>query len=557
MDELEPTAMVSKDHRFSPVWIIPLVSLIATGWMLYQYVSQQGPEVHLTIQSAEGVVPDKTLVKVRSVKVGIVTAVKLSKDYSQIDLTVRMDSGTDRMLRKDSKFWLVKPRIGTEGVTGLETLLSGHYIELQPGNSNEKQSNFIMLSTPPIADPNIKGTRVMLVANKAGKLTIGDPVMFEGYVVGRVEKTGFDVDKHQATYQLFIFQPYNSLLRTRSRFWLNSGIDINLSAQGFSINFTSLETLISGGVSFAVPDGSPEGSPESGQLNGEMLEFKLYDNLQDVLANMYEKLIPYAMLFTNSVRGLSPGAPVEYRGIRIGTVKQVPFVLSGKTSVTTMKIPVLVNIELERIDHLASSPETAIQLEQSFLDPFKSGLRATLKTANILSGSLYIDIDFYPDDKEHSSWPDTTKKYYGYDVFPTTEGGFVLLEHQVEHILTKLEELPIDKTIDYLNQSLIRLDGAGQQLQKTLQDIDGLLTQKETQQLPQTVHRTLIDLRSILKGFSPGSSSYAEIAQVLSRINQALEQLDPLLQTLNKQPDALIFGTKEAADPIPTKGGNP
>ncbi|WP_257285889.1 intermembrane transport protein PqiB [Endozoicomonas sp. SESOKO1] len=552
MGEVKATATTSPDRRFSPVWIIPIVSLIVASWMVYQYMSQQGPEIHLIVQTAEGVVPDKTLVKVRSVKVGMVTAIKLNQDYSQIDLTVRMDSGTERMLRKDSAFWLVKPRIGTEGVTGLETLLSGPYIELEPGDSKEKRSDFVMLSAPPIAGPNIRGIRVILVASEAGKLAIGDPVMFEGYVVGRVEKTGFDVDKHQATYQLFIFQPYSGLLRTRSRFWLNSGIDINLSARGVSIDFASLETLIAGGVTFAVPDGSPEGEV----LTAEIPEFELYDNLPDVRANMYEKFIPYAMLFTDSVRGLSPGAPVEYRGIRIGTVKQVPFVLNGKASVATMKIPVLVNIELERIDHLTSSRETIDQFERSFANAFENGLRASLKTANFLSGSLYIDINFYPDEV-HSSKSDETRKYYDYNVFPTIEGEFVLLQHQIEHILAKFEKLPIDKTADYLNQTLSHLDGAGQQLQKTLKDVDSLLAQKETQQLPQSAHKTLADLRSILKGFSPGSTNYAEIAQVLLRINQALGQLDPLLRTLNEQPDALIFGAKEVVDPVPVKGSNP
>ncbi|USE36973.1 intermembrane transport protein PqiB [Endozoicomonas sp. SCSIO W0465] len=552
MDKVKPTATVSQDRRFSPVWIIPIVSLIVAAWMIYQYMSQQGAEIHLTVQTAEGVVPDKTLVKVRSVKVGMVTAIKLSQDYNQIDLTVRMDSGTDRMLRKDSEFWLVKPRIGTEGVTGLETLLSGPYIELEPGDSKEKRADFVMLSAPPIAGPDVKGTRVMLVAREAGKLTIGDPVMYEGYVVGRVEKTGFDVEKHQANYQLFIFQPYSGLLRTRSRFWLNSGIDFNLNARGFSIDFASLETLIAGGVTFAVPEGSPEGE----LLKEEMSEFELYDNLQEVRANMYEQLISYAMLFTDSVRGLSPGAPVEYRGIRIGTVKQVPLVLNGKASVAEMKIPVLVNFELERIDQLASSRENIEQLEQSFANAFNNGLRASLKTANYLTGSLYIDINFYPD-KVHTSGSDATRTYYGYNVFPTIEGEFVLLQHQVEHILSKLEKLPIDKTADYLNQSLVSLDVAGQQLKKTLKDVDSLLVQKETQQLPQAIHGTLADLQSILQGFRPGSTNYAEIAQVLLRINQALGQLSPLLQTLNEQPDALIFGAKEAADPIPVKGSNP
>ena len=311
--------------------------------------------------------------------------------------------------------------------------------------------------------------------------------------------------------------------------------------------------MIAGGVTFAVPEGSPEGELLTG---GTMPEFELYDNLQDVKADMYEQLIPYAMLFTDSVRGLAPGAPVEYRGIRIGTVKQVPFVLSSEASVATMKIPVLVNIEVERINHLASSRETIDQLEQSFANAFKNGLRASLKTANLLSGSLYIDIDFYPDEVHFATSGDT-RKYYGYNVFPTIEGEFVLLQQHIEHILTRLDKLPIDKTVDYLNQGLVHLDGASQQLQQTLKDVDSLLVQQEIRQLPQTVHKILADLRSILQGFSPGSTNYAEIAQVLLRINQALGQLEPLLQTLNAQPDALIFGAKETADPIPVKGRNP
>ncbi len=263
---------------------------------------------------------------------------------------------------------------------------------------------------------------------------------------------------------------------------VDSGLT-NLNAQGFSVDFASLETLNSGGVTFAVPHGSPAGE----SLNTEMPEFKLYENLQDVRANMYEKVVSYAMLFTDSVRGLSAGAPVEYRGIRIGTVKQVPFVLSGEASVSTMKIPVLVNIELERIDHLASSRETLKQIEQSFVDAFKNGLRASLKTANFLSGSLYIDINFYPDEVRTSP-SDAIRKYFGYNVFPTIEGEFVHLQQQIEHILSKLEKLPVDKTVDYLNQSLVYLDGASKQLQETLKDFDNLLAQKETQQFPQTAH---------------------------------------------------------------------
>ncbi len=549
MDKSATTATMAPGRRLSPVWIIPIVSVLAAGWMVYRYMQQQGPEIHLTVQTAEGIVAGKTLIKARSVKVGMVTDVKLGKNYNQIELTARMDGGTERMLCTDTEFWVVKPRIGAGGVSGLETLLSGPYIELEPGHSEQKQAKFVMLDAPPIAGPDAKGIRVTLVAPEAGKLSVGDPVMYEGYVVGRVEAVGFDVDKRRATYQLFVFQPYEKLLRTRSRFWLNSGVNVSFNAKGFNIQVGSLETLINGGVTFAVPEGSPEGRP----IGAEMPEFTLYDNMSDARANIYEHVIPYAMLFNDSVRGLSVGAPVEYRGIRIGTVTRVPLVAEGANAMKSGQIPILIDIELERIDQLSSDTTNLAQIKQDLDNAFAKGLRASLKTGNLLSGALYININFYPDEIQHSSYvPGATVS--GYEVIPTVDGGFAMLQQQIQNILTKMEQLPVDKTVQQLNKTLVSFDGAGKQLQSTLQQLDTLLRQKETQNLPQDVQITLKQARTTLGGYGPGSSGYAEIEQALTRVNDVLKELEPLLDTLNQNPDALIFGTREKADPMPVKG---
>ncbi len=549
MDTSATSATVAPSRRFSPVWIIPIVSVIAAGWMIYRYLQEQGPQIYLTVQTAEGIVAGKTLIKARSVKVGMVTEVKLSKNYHQIELTARMDGGTERMLRKNSEFWVVKPRIGTGGVTGLETLLSGPYIQLEPGDSTEKQSHFVMLNSPPIAGPDTRGIQVTLFAPGAGKLDVGDPVMYQGYVVGRVEKVGFDVDKRHATYQLFIFQPYEKLLRTRSRFWLNSGFDVTLNAEGFNIQVASLETLISGGVTFAVPEGSPEGQP----LGKDIPSFRLYDNLADVRANIYQRVIPYAMLFNSSVRGLSVGAPVEYRGIRIGTVTEVPILASTANAIESTQIPVLINIELERIEQFSAHEFSLAEFRQRLSNAIAKGLRASLKTGNLLSGALYIDINFYPDETKQSSY---TKEatLSGYDLIPTVAGGFAVLEQQVQSIMTKLEQLPLDTTMKQLNRTLASFAGAGRQLDATLKELDTLLTQKETQQLPKSLQQTLSQARSTLSGYGPGSTSYAEVEQTLTHINEVIKQLEPLLQTLNETPDALIFGARETADPVPVKG---
>ncbi|OEE66393.1 paraquat-inducible protein B [Enterovibrio norvegicus FF-33] len=546
------TAHVKPAKRMAAVWIIPIVSLFAGIWMIYQYASEQGPEITLTVPTAEGIEAGKTLVKARSVKIGIVNNVALSKNYNEILLTVRMDSGTERMLREDTLFWVVKPRIGTEGVSGLETLLSGPYLELRPGESDVKKDKFTVLDSPPVAPADTKGLRVVLTSDDAGKLAIGDPVMYEGYTVGRVEKVGFDIDKRNATYQLFIFQPYDALVRKHTRFWLNSGLDIKLNAEGFSVNVASLESLMIGGVSFGVPDGNTDGSA----ITEQMLSFKLFDNKKEIREKMYEQFVAYAMLFGESVRGLNPGASVEYRGIRIGTVKKVPLHLSQQAEMGSEKIPVLVHIEMERI-YDASLTLSESQLLADFKKAFGHGLRASLKTGNLLTGALYIDTDFYPD-----SPPEThMAQYYGFNVFPTIDGEFVQFQRQIGTILTKLSKLPLDTTLSSLDdtlsttqQTLKTFDGLGQDLSVTVRRLDALLKQKDTQQLPKEIQNSLTQLQKNLKGFSPESSSYSELQQALSQVNDALGQLEPLLKTLNDSPDALIFGTSGQNDPVPAKG---
>lgn len=273
---------------------------------------------------------------------------------------------------------------------------------------------------------------------------------------------------------------------------------------------------------------------------------------------MYESYLPFAMLFSESIRGLQPGAPVEYRGIRIGTVKKVPLHLSAQNAITTANIPILAHIELERIYDLTATSETEAQLAQSFQQAFKKGLRASLKTGNLLSGALYIDTDFYPDTPE----TEADQTYFGYPVFPTVEGEFVQFQRQVGNILDKLNKLPLETTLQNLDSTLettqktvASFEGVGTELTATLAALDALLKQKETQNLPKEVQGSLQQLQTTLKGFSPGSDSYLDLQQALSQLNGVLAELEPLLKTLNAKPDALIFGAEGKTDPIPVKGG--
>ena len=251
----------------------------------------------------------------------------------------------EKLLHEDSVFWVVKPQVGREGITGLGTLLSGAYIELQPGSKGEKPNHYQLLDAPPLAPPDAKGIRIVLDSLKAGQLNPGDPVLFRGYRVGSVETSSFDADKRAMQYQLFVAAPYDRLVTSNVRFWKDSGIAVEMSASGMRVEMGSLTTLFSGGVSFDVPDGWELGVPAENKA-----EYHLYDDQRSIQDSLYSTHLDFLMFFSDSIRGLQAGAPVEFRGIRLGTVAEVPYTVPGwnQSLNNDYRIPVLVRIEPDR-----------------------------------------------------------------------------------------------------------------------------------------------------------------------------------------------------------------
>ncbi|MGQ5486023.1 intermembrane transport protein PqiB [Photobacterium damselae subsp. piscicida] len=546
MSDNKPTqAEVKNLKQVSAIWIIPIVALAIGIWMLAQYITSKGPEITLRMPTAEGIEVGKTQIKSLNVKVGVVTNIKLSDDYSYITVTARMNKDAERMLRDDTLFWVVKPRIGKEGISGLDTLLSGSYIELQLGKSDIKKYNFKVLDVPPIAPPDAKGLRVVLTNKEAGKLSVGDPVLYEGFTVGRVEQVSFNTKTKLANYHLFIFQPYDSLIQTTTKFWLASGVDFQMSASGINVKIGSLESLITGGVSFGLPDGVSSGEKVITQNE----KYRLYDNMKQVTEGMYDKYLPYVMLFKESIRGLQPGAPVEYRGVRIGTVEKVPFKLpTNKHGFSNKMIPILVHIELGRITQLGGH-ETLEGLKADLQEEFKTGLRATLKTGSLITGALFIDLNVDPDEKAPKQ-----QSFDGYDIFPTKAGGFAEVQKQVTDLLKKLNNLPVEKTVNSLNSTLAATEKTLQSAERVTADLDRLLKQKDTQQLPADIRQSLKEIQHTLNSYGPNGAPYQNLEGALNQFLDVMQELQPVLKQINKKPNSLIFGGDKTADPIPAGG---
>ncbi|MGF6185869.1 paraquat-inducible protein B [Leclercia adecarboxylata] len=541
MENKSGEAKVQKVKNWSPVWIFPIVTALIGAWILFYHYSHQGPVVTLITTNAEGIEGGKTTIKSRSVDVGVVESATLTDDLTHVEITARLNAGMEKLLHGDSVFWVVKPQVGREGISGLGTLLSGAYIELQPGKKGAQPEQYQLLDSPPLAPPDAKGIRVILDSKKAGQLSPGDPVLFRGYRVGSVETSTFDTQKRTISYQLFINAPNDRLVTGNVRFWKDSGIAVDLTSAGMRVEMGSLSTLFGGGVSFDVPEGMDQGQPVA-----QKTAFRLYDDQKSIQDSLYTDHIDYLMFFKDSVRGLQPGAPVEFRGIRLGTVGKVPFFAPGMRQVLDddYRIPVLIRIEPERlINQVGDTPDIAQHIDGLM----KRGLRGSLKTGNLVTGALYVDMDFFPKEPPVKA----IREFGGYKIIPTVSSGLAQIQQRLMETLDKINSLPLIPMIQQATNTLSESQATMRRLQTTLDNLNKLTASQSMQQLPQDMQKTLRELNRSMQGFQPGSAAYNKMVADMQRLDQVLRELQPVLKTLNTKSNALVFEAKDKKDPEP------
>jgi paraquat-inducible protein B len=543
MENKSGEAKVQKVKNWSPVWIFPIVTALIGAWILFYHYSHQGPEVTLMTTNAEGIEGGKTRIKSRSVDVGVVESTTLTDDLTHVEIKARLNAGMEKLLHGDSVFWVVKPQVGREGISGLGTLLSGAYIELQPGKKGAEPAQFQLLDSPPLAPPDAKGIRIVLESNKAGQLSPGDPVLFRGYRVGSVETSTFNAENRTISYQLFINAPNDRLVTTNARFWKDSGIAVDLTSAGMRVEMGSLSTLFGGGVSFDVPDGQDLGEPVANKT-----AYHLFDNQRSIQDAMYTQHIDYVMFFKDSVRGLQPGAPIEFRGIRLGTVGKVPFFIPGlhQRLNDDYRIPVQVRIEPERlINQLGGDPDIREHLDGLI----NRGLRGSLKTGNLLTGALYVDLDFYPKAEPRGKF----REFGGYQIIPTVSGGLAQIQQRLMDALDKINNLPINPLLEQATNSLAESQRTMKRVQTTLDNLNKITASQSMQDLPSDMQKTLRELNRSMQGFQPGSAAYNKMVGDMQRLDQVLRELQPVLKTLNDKSNALVFEAKDKKDPQPKR----
>lgn len=536
-------AKIVKIRAISAIWIIPIVTVVVGLWIIYSHFADRGTSFTLLAKDANGIVAGKTVIKNRSVDVGIIDEVTLSRDYKQVVIKGRIYNDMDPLLRNDSIFWVVKPEIGRDGVTGLGTILSGVYIELVAGNDPHsfKNNPFVLSDAPPISDPSIKGIRLNLESDQSGVIPRGASVMFRGYRVGNVETSEFDVEARKMKYQIFITRPYDALVTQNIRFWKEGGVNLTLSSQGASLDVPSLDVLMSGAISFDLPEGSKLGAPAQ-----QYAIYKLYENKKSIQDSQYTNYKEFLIMLSDSISGLSEGTSVEYHGIRLGTVSKVPFYTTEmleKTSILNQKVPILIKIEPDRLSELV---DEKIDIATLIMQEQKNGLRASLKTSNMFTGALYIDLDFYPELK--GKYNSKQAKQYGYDTIETTSTGFAQIQAKILQLLDNFNNLPLNNTMSQFNKSLASSE-------KLMNSINRIMASKEMQNMPQDLQKMIRTLNQTMKGFEPGSDLNNQMKESLQRVQQMMDELTPLLNTLNNKSNALIFSAPTKEDQQPKAKG--
>ncbi|RCV86487.1 intermembrane transport protein PqiB [Billgrantia montanilacus] len=536
-------AKPSPQARLSPIWIVPIVAIVIGLWLVYDNYRSRGPLITLTMSNAEGIEAGSTLIKTRNVEVGRVERVQLSDDLTHTVISARMAPDSDAMLTEGSRFWVVKPRIGREGISGLGTVLSGAFIQLQPGSGEPGVREFEVSDQPPVAPADAAGVRVNLISQLGNSLRAGDPVTFQGYTVGRVEEVNFDAEARRMDQRIFIESPYDRLVTDNTRFWSASGIDLRLDADGIRVNVESLEALLGGGVTFGVPEDLPRGNPVADDT-----AFNLYPDEDSARQGTFNRYLEYVLLVEDTVRGLSRGAPVEFRGVRIGTVAAVPwqFTASQPANRDGFSIPVLIRIEPQRLG-IENQEVDLDEWEQRFGRLFNNGLRASLKSGNLLTGAMFVDINFHS--AEVDSYEEET--FSNKAVFPIISAGFAQIESQVTSLLTKLNELEIEPLLAGLDRNLATSEAMLNEVRELSTSLQAMLDDPGTRSLPSNLNATLMALQETLEGMSPDSSAYRDLSGAAERLERMMRDLQPVTRTLNENPRALLFDSLDTEDPQP------
>lgn len=561
-----PRAMAKTGKSFSIVWIVPLVAVLIGAWLTYKAISEKGPVITLTFESADGLEVEKTKIKYLNVDIGQVESIRVNEDLATVIVTAALTKHAAPYLTENTRFWVVRARITSGEVSGLGTLLGGAYIEIDPSSEGKPMRAFRGLEQPPVVTTSAEGGHYILHTKALGALSRGAPVYYRQIPVGKVEHHSLSENGKDVAIQVFVKSPYHRYVNAATRFWNAGGIDLTVDANGLKLETASLVSIISGGISF---DNLAASDGKVGVEDGHV--FTLYDNHDAARKKKYTQKRYWVLEFDKSVRGLSPGAPVEFLGMGIGEVLEVDFRMGAKAA--DIYISVLIAMEPERFGG-TQFLEKVISPREAIDGLVAEGLRAQLKTGNLLTGQLFIDLEFHPNaPAEKIAWTESPPR------FPTIQTTSQEILTVVNKVVDRLDTFPIEKMSADIEAVIENLKKATAQLSSdeiasiisnlnaisahippdkvasmvddlshASGELDQLLGQVGSD-LEAELKPTLVQAKSTLlameRVLSTDSALNQEATRALKEVADAATFFRVLVDYLERHPDSLIYGKGE------------
>jgi paraquat-inducible protein B len=549
------TAVVKGKGGPSIVWLIPILTALIGAWLIVHTLTDKGPLVTITFRTADGIEVNKTRIKYKSLDIGLVEGVRFSKDFSRVEVRARLSKEAGHFLRRDTRFWVVRPTLSARGISGLGTLLSGSFIEIEPGQG-APQALFVGLESPPVVNADEAGKQITLMSRRLGSIDRGSLVHYQGIVAGEVLGYEMANDYRSVLIHAFVKPPFDRLIRSNTRFWSASGLDLSVGPDGMRVKTESLQALLFGGIAFDTPDGQ-----EAGPDDIAGLVFTLHDDQKSIQDQAFSARIRYVLFFEDSVRGLTVGAPVEFKGIKVGSVIDVRLEYDEKSS--GFRIPVVVELEPERIlergERMKKAPREAFQAL------VKRGLRARLQTGNLLTGQLFVDLDMQPKVPIRLVGAGRTEPE-----LPTVQGNFEQMTAQVKGIVDKLDKVDIvsigaelqstlkgtaavanspglEKSIADLGASLASLRSIMRKVDDRAEPVTANLEQAlaAARDALEKSKATMAAVEGVLSPDSPMHGSTVRMTQELAATARSLRGLVELLE---RSPQSLLFGRKPTGE---------
>jgi len=551
--EAQVRAKVRRSGWLSPIWAIPIVTALIAAFLVWHTWSQRGPTITVTFRGAEGLTAGQSQLRYRDVTLGTVTAIALADDLRHVTLSIQTTRAADPLLTENARFWVVKPRLFAGTLSGIDTLLSGSYVQVVPGApGGRRQTRFTGLEDPPVVSVNEPGRTFLVRAERLGSISLGSPVFFRDLNVGAV--LGWDVADmaEYITIHTFIRAPYDQYVRRDSRFWNASGVSLTMGADGVQLQLESVRALLLGGIAFETPVAV---TTTGAEVAPDTL-FHLYPTRELAANASNRRRVPVLSYFTDSVSGLAPGAPVVFRGVRVGQVLGYDLQLDRATE--TLRIPVRYEIEPGRIAGSENDPTAQQTLDNArFL--VRQGMRARLASANLLTGAQQISLDFV-----HDAPPAELALQDGVIVFPSAPGQFAGIIDGVNQVLARIEALPLEAIGENLNATISELNtllrgpevrNSLASLQATLSETEALIRRVDAAATPAlrgipplvanlntAVTQANRLIASANRGYGDDSQFRRDIDRMLEQITVAARSLRSLADTLNRNPESLIRG---------------